>query len=94
MSCQPNTAAYEFTGESVGGNAPGAAIFNSLHPPLTGGSSKRSSRRSSKRSSRRSVRRSGRRPSKRPVRRRTSRRSSRKNVKMQGRRAVYRVNRR
>ena len=68
MSCLSNGTSYEFTGNSIGGNAPGAAIFESLNKQ-DGGSRKRSSRRSARRSAGRSARRSARRSAKRSARR-------------------------
>ena len=102
MSCLSNGTSYEFTGNSIGGNAPGAAIFESLNKQ-DGGSRKRSSRRSARRSAGRSARRSARRSAKRCcvanncncLDKRTSRRTSKSRrervaSKRTSRKAVYR----
>ena len=84
-SCLPNTASYTFNGDHIGGQA----VFESVHPPLSGGGRRRA-RKTARKSTRRSARRSARRSTRR-VERRTPRRSARRSVRgVQGRRAVYR----
>ena len=92
-SCLPNTASYTFNGDHIGGQA----VFESVHPPLSGGGRRRArktARKSTRRSARRNTRRSARRDARRNARRsarRTTRRSARRSARgAQGRRAVYR----